>query len=132
MKNCLPKTSGLGVVQPWPVIFCTKLVVQIQQQQLGLTARGQDISARGQDIDCSATEAMLRTLEFLAIEYDQLGAVRTRSGNRSQYAAPGNVYRTGDGKWASIAAWSRQISNTRIRPAAESTWRSSWPRGTSW
>jgi crotonobetainyl-CoA:carnitine CoA-transferase CaiB-like acyl-CoA transferase len=64
---------------------------------------------RGQEIDCSATEAMLRTLEFLAIEYDQLGAVRTRSGNRSQYAAPGNVYRTADGKWASIAASTQSI-----------------------
>ena len=64
---------------------------------------------RGQEIDCSATEAMLRTLEFLAIEYDQLGVVRTRSGNRSQYAAPGNVYRTQDGKWASIAASTQSI-----------------------
>ena len=64
---------------------------------------------RGQEIDCSATEAMLRTLEFLAIEYDQLGAVRTRSGNRSQYAAPGNVYRTADGKWASIAASTQSL-----------------------
>ena len=63
----------------------------------------------GQEIDCSATEAMLRTLEFLAIEYDQLGAVRTRSGNRSQYAAPGNVYETADGKWASIAASTQSI-----------------------
>ncbi len=64
---------------------------------------------RGQEIDCSATEAMLRTLEFLAIEYDQLGVVRTRSGNRSQYAAPGNVYRTADDKWASIAASTQSI-----------------------
>ncbi len=64
---------------------------------------------RGQEIDCSATEAMLRTLEFLAVEYDQLGAVRTRSGNRSQYAAPGNVYRTADDKWASIAASTQSI-----------------------
>jgi len=63
----------------------------------------------GQEIDCSITEAMLRTLEFLPIEYDQLGAVRTRSGNRSQYAAPGNVYATRDGKWASIAASTQSI-----------------------
>jgi crotonobetainyl-CoA:carnitine CoA-transferase CaiB-like acyl-CoA transferase len=68
-----------------------------------------DPGKRGQEIDCSATEAMLRTLEFLAIEYDQLGTVRTRSGNRSQYAAPGNVYRTADGKWASIAASTQSI-----------------------
>lgn len=63
----------------------------------------------GQDIDCSVTEAMLRVLEFLPIEYDQLGVVRTRSGNRSQYAAPGNVYRTRDGRWASIAASTQSI-----------------------
>jgi crotonobetainyl-CoA:carnitine CoA-transferase CaiB-like acyl-CoA transferase len=80
---------------------------------LGVVAALHDLAKhpekRGQEIDCSATEAMLRTLEFLAIEYDQLGAVRTRSGNRSQYAAPGNVYRTSDGKWASIAASTQSI-----------------------
>jgi crotonobetainyl-CoA:carnitine CoA-transferase CaiB-like acyl-CoA transferase len=69
----------------------------------------QDPAARGQEIDCSMTEAMLRTLDFLAIEYDQLGAIRTGSGNRSQYAAPGNIYATGDGKWASIAASTQSI-----------------------
>ena len=80
---------------------------------LGIVAALHDLARhperRGQEIDCSATEAMLRTLEFLAIEYDQLGAVRTRSGNRSQYAAPGNVYRTADDKWASIAASTQSI-----------------------
>jgi crotonobetainyl-CoA:carnitine CoA-transferase CaiB-like acyl-CoA transferase len=68
-----------------------------------------DPAARGQEIDCSVTEAMLRTLEFLAIEYDQHGAVRTATGNRSQYAAPGNIYATADGKWASIAASTQSI-----------------------
>jgi crotonobetainyl-CoA:carnitine CoA-transferase CaiB-like acyl-CoA transferase len=68
-----------------------------------------DPASRGQEIDCSMTEAMLRTLDFLAIEYDQLGAVRTASGNRSQYAAPGNIYATRDGKWASIAASTQSI-----------------------
>jgi len=68
-----------------------------------------DREAPGQEIDCSVTEAMLRVLEFLPIEYDQLGTVRTRSGNRSQYAAPGNVYRTRDGRFASIAASTQTI-----------------------
>ena len=63
----------------------------------------------GQEIDISVTEAMLRTLDFLAIEYDQLGATRVGSGNMSQYAAPGNIYRTQDGKWASIAASTQSI-----------------------
>jgi crotonobetainyl-CoA:carnitine CoA-transferase CaiB-like acyl-CoA transferase len=68
-----------------------------------------DPSQGGQEIDCSITEAMLRVVEFLPIEYDQLGVVRTRSGNSSQYAAPGNIYRTSDGRYASIAASAQSI-----------------------
>lgn len=68
-----------------------------------------DLTLRGQEIDCAVTEAMMRTLDFLAIEYDQLGQVRTSTGNRSQYAAPGNIYATSDGKWASIAASTQSI-----------------------
>jgi crotonobetainyl-CoA:carnitine CoA-transferase CaiB-like acyl-CoA transferase len=65
--------------------------------------------SEGQEIDCSMLEAMFRVLDFLPIEYDQLGVVRQRSGNTSQYAAPGNVYRTADGRWASIAASTQSI-----------------------
>jgi crotonobetainyl-CoA:carnitine CoA-transferase CaiB-like acyl-CoA transferase len=68
-----------------------------------------DPASGGQEIDCSVTEAMLRVMEFSAIEYDQLGAVRGRSGNTSQYAAPGNIYRTADGHCASIAASTQSI-----------------------
>lgn len=64
---------------------------------------------QAQEIDVSVTEAMLRTLEFLVIEYDQLGATREGSGNQSQYAAPGNIYKTRDDKWASIAASTQNI-----------------------
>lgn len=63
----------------------------------------------GQEIDCSLMESMFRVLDFLPIEYDQLGVVRQRSGNTSQYAAPGNVYRTKDNRWASIAASTQRI-----------------------
>lgn len=64
---------------------------------------------KGQEIDCSMLEAMFRVLDFLPIEYDQLGVVRQRSGSTSQYAAPGNIYRTSDGRWASIAASTQSI-----------------------
>jgi len=74
-----------------------------------LYALREDPDARGQEIDCSIAESMLRVLDFLAIEYDQLGVVRGRSGNRSQYAAPGNVYATRDGKWASLAISTQRI-----------------------
>lgn len=64
---------------------------------------------QGEEIDCSLMESMFRILDFLPIEYDQLGVVRQRSGNFSQYASPGNVYRTREGKWASIAGSTQRI-----------------------
>lgn len=57
----------------------------------------------GQEIDLSATEAMLRSLDFLAIEYDQLGLIRKRSGNLNAYSAPSDVYRTRDDQWIALA-----------------------------
>ncbi|MDX1430873.1 MAG: CoA transferase [Gammaproteobacteria bacterium] len=73
-----------------------------------LHQRGQG-GARGQVIDASLLESMFRMLDFLPIEYDQLGVVRGRSGNRNPYAAPGNVYRTRDGRWVSVAATTQSI-----------------------
>lgn len=63
----------------------------------------------GQEIDLSATEAMFRTLDFLAIEYDQLGVVRERLGNLSAYSAPSNIYPTRDGKWLSMAVSAESV-----------------------
>lgn len=76
---------------------------------MALYPRLKDPDAPGQEIDLSLFDAMFRLLDFLPVEYDQLGIVRSRSGNRSQYGAPGNVYRTKDGEWASIAASSQSI-----------------------
>ena len=62
-----------------------------------------DESAKGEEIDLSLTEATFRLLDFLAIEYDQLGEVRERSGNKNQYSAPSDVYLTSDKKYVSLA-----------------------------
>ena len=76
---------------------------------IALYERDHDPAGAAEEIDLSLFESMFRMLDFLPIEYDQLGTIRQRSGNRSQYGAPGNVYRTQDGQWASIAASSQSI-----------------------
>ncbi|NYZ14595.1 CoA transferase [Azospirillum sp. RWY-5-1] len=58
---------------------------------------------KGEEIDLSLTEAMFRIIEVLAIEYDQLGEVRRRSGNRNLYSAPSDVYLTSDKRYVSLA-----------------------------
>ncbi len=65
--------------------------------------------AHGEEIDLSLVDSMLRMLEFSVIEYDQLGVVRERSGNRSQYAGPSNVYQTKDQRWFSMSASAQPV-----------------------
>ena len=57
----------------------------------------------GEEIDLAMTEAVFRTLESLAIEYDQLGDVRERVGNKNTYSAPSDVYMTVDKRYVSLA-----------------------------
>ncbi|HEY5637533.1 MAG TPA: CoA transferase [Burkholderiales bacterium] len=65
--------------------------------------RARDPNAPGEEIDLSLTEATLKLLDFIAIEHDQLGVVRERSGNANQYSAPAAVYRTKDDRWVTLA-----------------------------
>jgi len=76
---------------------------------LALFRRQDDRDAGGEEIDLSLYESMHRILEFLVIEHDQLGAVRERSGNRSQYAVPSGVYRTRDNRWVSLAGSTQSV-----------------------
>jgi len=74
--------------------------------------------APGQVVSVSLFESMFRMLDFLAVEYDQLGEVRGRYGNRNPYAAPGNVFRSKDGKWITLAASAQSIFERLCRAIA--------------
>ena len=63
----------------------------------------------GREIDLSATEAMLRLLETLPAEHEQLGSVRQRAGSRATYTAPSNMYKTADGVWVTVVGSSEAI-----------------------
>jgi crotonobetainyl-CoA:carnitine CoA-transferase CaiB-like acyl-CoA transferase len=69
-----------------------------------LVNRLKNPDAPGQEIDLSLTEATLRLLEVLPIEYDQLGQVHERIGNDNAYVSPANVFRTADGQWLTFTA----------------------------
>ena len=65
--------------------------------------------APGQEIDLSCTEAMMRLLEILPIEYDQLGLVHEASGNRNAYVSPAGVFRAADGEWVTFTAATQNV-----------------------
>jgi len=61
------------------------------------------------EIDLSATEALLRLLDALPVEYERTGRIRRPAGNRAGYTAPSNMYRTRDGVWVTLVASSDPI-----------------------
>ena len=71
------------------------------------SAKTPDMS--GREIDLSATEAMIRLLDPLAVEYEQLNYLRERTGSRATYTAPSNIYKTSDNIWVSIVGSSDAI-----------------------
>lgn len=60
-------------------------------------------TGRGQEVDVSIIEPLLTVLEPQLIEYDQLGTVMSRIGNRSPANAPRNMYLSADGRWVAIS-----------------------------
>ncbi len=58
----------------------------------------------GDDIEISLYEPMLSLLGAMAIDYDQLGVVGQRRGNRSTWTTPRNTYQTSDQRWIAVSA----------------------------
>jgi crotonobetainyl-CoA:carnitine CoA-transferase CaiB-like acyl-CoA transferase len=75
---------------------------------------------RGCEIDLSATEALMRMLDPLAVEYQHQGFVRERTGARATYAALSNIFATKDGHWVTIVGTSG-VTYRRIFEAMDRT-----------
>jgi len=63
----------------------------------------------GQVIDLALYEAIFRLLEFDAIQYDQLGTVHKRVGNRVTHVAPSSTFKTHDGHYVTLAASTQSV-----------------------
>ena len=63
----------------------------------------------GQVIDLALHEAIFRILEFDAIQYQQLGLVHKRVGNRVTHVAPSSTFKTRDDHYVTLAASTQSI-----------------------
>lgn len=64
---------------------------------------------QGQVIDLSLYEPLFSILGPQVIEYDQLGVLQARDGNRSARTAPRNAYRTADMRWVAVSSGTYDI-----------------------
>jgi crotonobetainyl-CoA:carnitine CoA-transferase CaiB-like acyl-CoA transferase len=63
----------------------------------------------GQVIDNAIIEANYRLIDYVMLDYEKLGVIRARSGNRLGDLAPRNTYQTGDGSWVAISGGTQGI-----------------------
>jgi crotonobetainyl-CoA:carnitine CoA-transferase CaiB-like acyl-CoA transferase len=64
----------------------------------------------GQLIDINLIDPLARLLEQTLLDYDQLGLVPGRAGNRWDISAPRNTYQTADGKWLAMSGSSPALA----------------------
>jgi crotonobetainyl-CoA:carnitine CoA-transferase CaiB-like acyl-CoA transferase len=63
----------------------------------------------GQHLDLSLLEPLVRLLEGHVLEFEALGIVRGRLGNRSLTSAPRNAYIAADGRWVALSASAQSV-----------------------
>ena len=74
-----------------------------------------DKSGKGDEIDLSLYEPLLSLMGSMVIDYDQIGLIARRRGNRSTWSVPRNAYRTKDDKWVAVSSAANSIAKRMFR-----------------
>ena len=61
-------------------------------------------SGRGQEIELNLYESLLSMMGNMVINYDQMGEIMQRRGNRSKSSVPRNAYPTADAHWIVVSS----------------------------
>ncbi len=77
--------------------------------------RARDETGRGQVVDLSLIEPLMLLLGPQLAQYDLLGELQPRTGNRSSHNAPRNVYRTSDDRWVAVSSSATSIAERIMR-----------------
>lgn len=87
---------------------------------IALYERDASGGGEGQHIDLSLFEPLVRLLEGHVLEYEALGIVRQRLGNRSLTSAPRNAYVAADGRWVALSASAQPVFERLARAIGRS------------
>lgn len=69
----------------------------------------QKTTGEGQYIDLSIYESLMAILGNQVMDYDQLGIIQKRMGNRMAFSVPRNLYETKDEKWIAMSGSAQSI-----------------------
>jgi crotonobetainyl-CoA:carnitine CoA-transferase CaiB-like acyl-CoA transferase len=77
--------------------------------------RARERTGRGQVVDLSLIEPLMTLLGPQLAQFDLLGELQPRTGNRSSHNAPRNVYRTADDRWVAVSASATSVAERVLR-----------------
>jgi crotonobetainyl-CoA:carnitine CoA-transferase CaiB-like acyl-CoA transferase len=69
----------------------------------------------GDEIDLNLYDPLLSLMGPMVIDYDQLGHIARRRGNRSTWSVPRNSYRTSDDRWVAVSGAANSIAIRMFR-----------------
>lgn len=83
-----------------------------------LALRHRDHTGEGQEIDAALYEGLFTLIGPHVVDFDQLGVVQGRQGNRLPFVSPRTTFQTADGHWIAVAG-STQATFERIARGLE-------------
>lgn len=102
-----PTMASFPIADQVTALFGTQslLAAVIERQKSGL----------GQEIELNLYDPMLALMGNMVVNYDQLGEVMQRRGNRSKSSVPRNAYMTADERWVVVSATTDSIARRVFR-----------------
>jgi formyl-CoA transferase len=107
--NVVGPADGPPTLPPFPLADSVAALYAAVGVMIALYHRDVDGDGNGQYLDVSLLEPLFSLLGPHLVEYDQLGVVSTRNGNRTG-SAPRNTYLTQDDRWIAIAGSTQSIA----------------------
>lgn len=106
--------DGPPTVAPMGVGDCIAGLYGAVGVLVALLARSKGLSA-GQCVDVSLLDSLFSIIAYQVAEFDQLGRVLLRTGNRSASSVPRNIYKTRDERWITVSSSTNNLALRVLR-----------------
>lgn len=102
--------DGPPTLPPFALADMVAGLFGVSAAMFALRYRDSHAGRPGQMIDLSIFEPMFWVLGPQASVYDQLGLVAQRTGNRTEFTSPRNMYADATGRWVALSASTQSVA----------------------
>lgn len=106
--------DGPPTVAPMAVGDCIAGLYGAVGVLIALLARAKGL-CEGQTVDVSLLDSLFSIIAYQVAEYEHMGEVLQRSGNRSTISVPRNIYRTRDNRWITVSSSTNALALRVLR-----------------